>query len=108
MALPKDIGVELNLTTKQEERKCDICKKVIEPWQYLCLEHVLLKEAAYGVNDIEQSKEDFRDKAIKRLMAYVKYKMKEDHYEYPYYWGPIEWWEQENNGQRSNRDSTGE
>ena len=76
-------------------RICDICKRPCGELQYLCIEHVLLKEAAYGVNDLEQNKKDFKDRAIERITKYVKYKMLEDHYEYPFYWGPQEWWEEE-------------
>lgn len=67
----------------QEIRKCDICKRPCGEFQYLCREHVLLKEAAYGVNDIKLQKEGFQEKAIERLLKYVIYKMREEYYEYP-------------------------
>ena len=80
----------------QESRKCDICNKPCFQYAYLCHEHYLLKEAAYGVNDIEQGKDHFKERAVTRLMQYVKFKMKQDKYSYPIIWGPVDWWEKEN------------
>lgn len=55
------------------ESECISCGAMVRPAAWFCREHYLLKEARYGIYDLEQKTPGFEDWGLKRVREYIDY-----------------------------------
>lgn len=55
------------------ESECIRCGETVRPAAWYCHEHYLLKEAMYGIYDLETKNPGFESRALSRIRAYLDY-----------------------------------